>query len=296
MIRNNNLSPIPFYPSLSEQDFRKWYAHGDKYKNVVDDELLIPFFLSYPNSAATISWVKFFKCCGEEVTGAGSFNLAFSDAFDHDGNFSGYGSVLQSKIGKYVVGDNAIFFYPALGAYVLGLPRGYYYIQIHLSDGGNRYSDIFYVEPSEMRGISLKWYDADDLEYADGVVPYNHMVGGEYYGNRLYLDTEIGMPEYSYTEDGEERDGRFFPVKQISEKVYKFKAIVPEYVCDCLRLVGLSDVVKITDQYGRDYDVEHFEMDVNWLDGGHLAEVECTFETDTVVKKVGKSYGTINSR
>ena len=104
------------------------------------------------------------------------------------------------------------------------------------------------------------------------------------------------MPEYTFTEDGEERDGRFFPIKQISEKVYKFKAVVPEYLCDCMRLIRLSDVVIITDQLGRTYNVEHFEMDVKWLDGGHLAEIDCSFETDTVVKKVGKAYGTITPR
>ena len=37
-------------------------------------------------------------------------------------------------------------------------------------------------------------------------------------------------------------------------------------------------------------------MEVEWLDGGHLAEIDCSFETDTVVKKVGKAYGTITPR
>ena len=295
MNRNNNLSPIPFYSTIEEQDFRKWYAYGGMYKNVVDDEVLIPFFFVHPNTEATISWVKFFKCCGEEISGAGSFNMAYDEAFDHEGQGNAFGNILQTKIGRMEVNGNVTYYYAAKGAYVLGLPRGYFYIQIHFSDNTDRYSDIFYVEPSANRGVFLKWYDGSDLEYADGVIPYQHGVGG-YYGNQLYLDTEIGMPEYAMTEDGEERDGRFFPIKQISEKKYHFKVIVPEYICDCLRLVGLSDVVKITDQYGREYDVEHFEMEANWLDGGSLAEVEITFETDTVVKKIGKNYGTITSR
>ena len=276
MNRNNNLSPIPFYSTIEEQDFRKWYAYGGMYKNIVDDEVLIPFFFVHPNTEATISWIKFFKCCGEEI----------SDAF---------GSILQTKIGRMEANGKVTYYYAAKGAYVLGLPRGYYYIQIHFSDNTNRYSDIFYVEPSSNRGILMKWYDAEDLEYADGVVPYAHGIGG-YYGNQLYLDTEIGMPEYAMTEDGEERDGRFFPIKQISEKKYHFKCILPEYACDCLRLAGLSDVVKITDQYDREYDVEHIEFDVSWLEGGALAEVDVTFETDTVVKKIGKNYGTITPR
>jgi len=276
MNRNNNLSPIPFYSTIEEQDFRKWYAYGGMYKNIVDDEVLIPFFFVHPNTEATISWIKFFKCCGEEISGA-------------------FGTILQTKIGRMEANGKVTYYYAAKGAYVLGLPRGYYYIQIHFSDNTNRYSDIFYVEPSPNRGVLMKWYDGSDLEYADGVVPYAHGIGG-YYGNQLYLDTEIGMPEYAMTEDGEERDGRFFPIKQISEKKYHFKCILPEYACDCLRLAGLSDVVKITDQYDREYDVEHIEFDVSWLEGGALAEVDVTFETDTVVKKIGKNYGTITPR
>ena len=295
MNRNNNLSPIPFYSTIEEQDFRKWYAYGGMYKNIVDDEVLIPFFFVHPNTEATISWIKFFKCCGEEISGAGAFNMADDEAFDHDGIGNAFGSILQTKIGRMEANGKVTYYYAAKGAYVLGLPRGYYYIQIHFSDNTNRYSDIFYVEPSSNRGILMKWYDGSDLEYADGVVPYAHGIGG-YYGNQIYLDTEIGMPEYAMTEDGEERDGRFFPIKQISEKKYHFKCILPEYACDCIRLAGLSDVVKITDQYGREYDVEHIEFDVSWLDGGALAEVDVTFETDTVVKKIGKNYGTITPR
>jgi hypothetical protein len=63
-----------------------------------------------------------------------------------------------------------------------------------------------------------------------------------------------------------------------------------------MRIIRLSDVVRITDQEGHAYKVEHFEMEVDWLEGGHLAQIECSFETDTVVKKVGKAYGTITPR
>lgn len=294
----NNLSPIPFYSSLAEQSFRKWYANGELYKNPVDYEVLSPFFLAHPNTSATVSWVKVFKCCDEEALGRGEFNNSFSEAFNKTGGENPFGTIIQNHLYSFVSGSQKIFYYTAIGAFVIGLPRGFYYIQIHFSDNTNRYSELFYVHPdySTQRGVEVKWYDAEDLEYNGGVIPYGNHSHSDYYGNRLYLDSEVGMPEYTYTEDGEERDGRFFPIKQISEKVYKFKCIIPEYVCDCLRTVGLSDVIKITDRDGVVYNAEHFEIDVNWLDGGYYAEVECTFETDTVVKKIGKNYGTITPR
>lgn len=305
ILNNNNLSPIPFYGSLAEQDFRKWYAYGGMYPHRVSSRNLVPFFFTVDEEGVSIDKVSVFQvCCNEEVFGKGSYNLSFSDAFSvhkEEGGDVPIGSLIEAQCGIMETDGYSTIYFSAPNINI-GLEKGAYFMQFDLStDGGPMtvYSDVFFVEPSTDLNkffVGIKWYDGSDLELSDGgVIPYSHGIG-KYYGNQIFLDTTIGMPEYSFTEDGEERDGRFFPIKQISEKVYKFKAIVPEYLCDCMRLIRLSDVVKITDQLGRTYNVEHFEMEVEWLEGGHLAEIDCSFETDTVVKKVGKAYGTITPR
>lgn len=306
--RNNNLSPIPFYESLDEQDFRKWYSYGYKYPHRVSGDNLIPFFLTYGDPIASVTEIKFYKaCCSEdEITGGGSYSLAFDYCFSVTGtpNNQTFGETLLSYCGVYNADDDSygVIYYTAPDISI-GIPQGIYYMEItfELEDGDSvtRYSDVFFVDDSssiDRNCIELKWYDGEDLEFSDGVIPYSQTMGSRYYGNKIYIETEIGMPEYSFTEDGEERDGRFFPIKQLSEKVYKFKFLAPEYLCDAMRLIRLSDVVTITDRYGREYEVEHFEMDVDWLEGGVLANVECTFETDTIVKKIAKDYDTITSR
>ena len=306
ILNNNNLSPIPFYGSLAEQDFRKWYAYGGMYPHRVSSRNLVPFFFTVDEEGVSIDKVSVFQvcCADEEVFGKGSYNLSFSDAFSvhkEEGGDVPIGSMIASQCG-IVEGDGCATIFYCAPSTNIGLAKGAYFMQFDLStDGGPMtvYSDVFFVEPSTDLNkffVGIKWYDGSDLELSDGgVIPYSRTIG-KAYGNQIFLDTTIGMPEYSFTEDGEERDGRFFPIKQISEKVYKFKAVVPEYLCDCMRLIRLSDVVKITDQLGRTYNVEHFEMEVEWLDGGHLAEIDCSFETDTVVKKIGKAYGTITPR
>lgn len=306
ILNNNNLSPIPFYGSLAEQDFRKWYAYGGMYPHRVSSRNLVPFFFTVDEEGVSIDKVSVFQvcCADEEVFGKGSYNLSFSDAFSvhkEEGGDVPIGSMIAAKCGIMETDGYSTIYYSAPNINI-GLEKGAYFMQFDLTtDGGPMtvYSDVFFVEPSTDLNkffVSIKWYDGSDLELSDGgVIPYAHGEG-KYYGNQIFLDTTIGMPEYSFTEDGEERDGRFFPIKQISEKVYKFKAVVPEYLCDCMRLIRLSDVVTITDQLGRTYNVEHFEMEVEWLEGGHLAEIECSFETDTVVKKIGKAYGTITPR
>lgn len=285
ILNNNNLSPIPFYGSLAEQDFRKWYAYGGMYPHRVSSRNLVPFFFTVAAQGVRISKVSVFQvCCNEE-----------------EGGDVPLGNMIASQCGVIERGGCSTIYFcaPIIN---IGLEKGAYFMQFDLSTNGGPmtvYSDVFFVEPRtdlDKFFVGIEWYDGADLELSDGgVIPYAHIFGS-LYRNQIFLDTTIGMPEYTFTEDGEERDGRFFPIKQISEKVYKFKAVVPEYLCDCMRLIRLSDVVIITDQLGRTYNVEHFEMDVKWLDGGHLAEIDCSFETDTVVKKVGKAYGTITPR
>lgn len=306
ILNNNNLSPIPFYGSLAEQDFRKWYAYGGMYPHRVRAHNLVPFFFVVDEVGVSINKVSIYQVCctDEEVFGRGSYNLSFSNAFsvhEEEGGDVPIGNLVAANCGVLERDGYSVIYYCSPSGDI-GLEKGAYFMRFELdTDSGlmEVFSDVFFAEPEtslRKNCIRIQWYDAEDLELADGgMIPYSHTIG-KAYGNQIFLDTTIGMPEYSFTEDGEERDGRFFPIKQISEKVYKFKAVVPEYLCDCMRLIRLSDVVRIDDQEGRTYKVEHFEMEVEWLDGGHYAQIECSFETDTIVKKVGRSYGTITPR
>ena len=73
ILNNNNLSPIPFYGSLAEQDFRKWYAYGGMYPHRVSSRNLVPFFFTVDEQGVRISKVSVFQvCCNEEVFGKGS--------------------------------------------------------------------------------------------------------------------------------------------------------------------------------------------------------------------------------
>lgn len=92
MTSNNNLSCIPFYRNLEEQDYRKWYAYGDKFPNRVPGDYLVPFYFVIPPFPSGEPWgfdyVKIYKACdngGDPILDLGSFNLSFSSAFDNKG-------------------------------------------------------------------------------------------------------------------------------------------------------------------------------------------------------------------
>lgn len=303
MQTNNNLSCLPFYTSLEEQDFRKWYAYGAKYIHRVPSDFLVPFYFVLPYAPSGEAWyidkVRLYQHCCTDIPrdGNGSFNIAFSDAFERGESFL---SILQANnLSIRDMGDGLEeVVYTAYPNTPLNLARGLYYINITIGcpgeDDREYFSDIFFVdsrENLEANSVKLEWWNIDNLEYEGGLVPYDaSMTGSDRYKNVFYLDTEIGKPTYNFTEEGEERNGYFFPTKQISEKAYNMSFIAPEYLCDVMRLIRMADVAKITDRLGRVYNVEHFESDVDWLEQGYYAEVNCTFQTDTVIKKVGKAY------
>lgn len=285
-MHNNNLSSIPFYRSVAEQDFKKWYAYGEHTPLKVSRTKLLPFFFFHAGatSSPSVSSVSFYNECGDSV----SVSTTYTNA-------------IKNAISSYVNNGGVTFFFSDTSSN-MSLPKGFHYLRIGVSVGGTTtyyYSELFQICEDAtllMECIKVKWYDSEDVQISGGgVIPFAHQAHTYYY-NQMFLSSDIGMPEYSFTEEGEDRDGHFFPVKQISEKVYKMKFVATESMCDCLRLACQSDVVKITDHNDKVYDVEHLELNVTWLDGGFFAEVEISFETDTVVKKVGKAYGTINSR
>ena len=296
----NNLSCIPFYETKEEQDFRLWYAYGDKYPHYVPSDYLIPFFFSIPLFAYDTISVHFFKaCCNEEeyLGIVGSYNNDFSiDFATYNSDFTSIMELNGLVVKTDEITQKRILTYYAREEESLNLEDGMYYMAFTFSFRGHKireyYSDVFFVKKREAlsRKVMLEWRNEENLEYDGGFIPYAETEGGDNFTNRLYLDTTIGMPEYKFTEDGEERNGRFFPIKQISEKVYKMTFIAPEYLCDVMRLIRMADYIKITDDLGRNYNVEQFEMDVKWSQGGHYAEVSCSFQTDTVVKKIGKAY------
>lgn len=310
---NNNLSCIPFYTSLAEQDYRKWYAYGEKYPHRVPSDFLLPFYFVTPPTPSGEAWfidkVIFYKACCDEaepITGSGSFNLSFSTAFDRgDSVTESFEHCMQVNgltIREADPNFNEVIYFATHSAR-LDLPKGLYYIEITIGCAGEEdrtyYSDIFFAdsrENLEANSIRLEWWNEENLEYDGGMIPYGESLGINRFKSDIFLDTEIGKPTYNFTEEGEERNGHFFPTKQISEKSYNFGFVAPEYLCDVMRLIRMADVVRITDKLGRVYNVEQFEMDVNWMEQGHYAEVGCAFQTDTVVKKVGKAYNNITDR
>lgn len=186
--------------------------------------------------------------------------------------------------------DSVVFF--GRRAVNLDLPDGQYFIVATAMDGSKFYSEVFnLVDPDSLDCyLRLDWYDYEDLKWDSGAIIYLQPNNEDTkYHNILYIPASLDRPEYAFDEEGEERDGFFFAEKQLSEKVYKFVFLAPEFLCDVVRLIAMADKITITED-GKDYYADRFTSEIAWQEQGDLASVNVEFRTGAVIKKIASKF------
>lgn len=262
MTPNNNFFPLPWYKSVKYQDFRKSYAYGNVFQLIAPDRSLLPFQIRRAHRPEATFTVRILYDDGTQYRNvsadvAADLHVVTGEDFD----------VIQ------YCNDGGIGFFQRLAP-------GRYYAE--LSDGVETwFSEVFSVVDDLSRYIKLEYWSADNQEYNGGEIDY---LNG--YRNVLYICSELGKPDYEFEEEAEARDGYPYIEKQVGKKIFRFECKAPEYLVDALRVVWLSDYVRMTAN-GQLYEVMHFLPDPNWQEDGHYAMVECEVEADTILKKIG---------
>lgn len=266
MIPNNNFSVLPFYDSLDKQNHRKDYAFGNIYPLIAQANYLLPFQIVTPRtSKPSFIDVTLLDRNGKKIksltSAMGEAGLAFVPLSDQN-------------VGVIV--------FPAILPMATDMRNGVYYLQVY-DNNTTYYSEMFTIVQNVDEYLKIEWWDEENLIFDECAIVYKNPS----FKNRVYLCTQLARPDYNFEEDGEDRDGYFFPAKQISEKVYRFNFIAPEYLLDAMRLIRMSDHVVITCK-GETYTADSFLLSPTWEDQGDLAGVDAEFETATVVKKIGR--------
>lgn len=268
MIQNNNLSPLPWYSDIKYQNARKSYAYGNIYPLFSQSGFILPFqfvvdYNAAPNITGAILYDKDGKTVMDLLTAMTSIGL---------------------RVLSFPTNGYNIVFYPGQLPLGITMQQGIYYLRLTVN-GRYYYSEMFTVVAGGMDGyLRVQWWDDENLYYEGGHVQYS-----DQYKNVVYLCAELGKPEYQFEEDGENRDGFFFPEKQLSEKTYKFVFLAPEFLCDAMRIIRLSDHAVVTSN-GISYNCDTFLITPKWQTQGDLASVEAEFDTNTVIKKIGRGY------
>ena len=268
--RNNNLSVLPFYENSEELNNERTYAYGEVYPLYTPLGAVPPFQIIKHYTDAYVSYV-YLRKYGDPDTSLIDVTQKLEDAGLHTAHYSsdGYDVVI----------------YPSIAPANITTKEGRYQLLIIMSDGGRFTSDYFVVVGDMSAYLQIQWWDIQDL-----VMDGTRIVYGDGFKNVLWLNTQLGKPEYEFEEEGETRDGYFYPEKMISEKKYKCVILAPEYLCDVMRFIRMSDYVIVKDRWGHKYRCDTFLCTPKWETQGDLASVEIEFTCETVAKKVGRGY------
>ena len=250
---NNNLSVLPWYTSLDKQNAKKWYAFGNVWPLVMPTNRIIPYQFVVPFTDVAIA-------------GSSIINLDTKDIYDGQSSHA-----LVTRVDYTVVKSNG---------FTVSLPEGRYYAKIDFANGVTYYSEVFTLVSNISDYVKIQYWNDDILVYNGGEINYEDEFKFE-----MYLCTTIGKPEYSFEEEVTKRLGYKFPELQVSNKLYRFTCIGPEYLCDAMRLIRLSDYIKIVSK-DDSYNALTFSYDAKWETQGDLASIEVEFETDTIIQKL----------
>lgn len=283
---HSNISPLPFYADINEQNHRKSYAYGQVYPLISAGNDLLPFQFIYENPNVITP----------------SFGNDYNEDFSTTVGSSSIGSILAARLVSLDTGmatdittamitqglsvsqsSSGLFRIKYPGGSVPSQP-GYYYLELAFTGVPDvLYSDVFLFTRDVSNCIRLDYSNSQDLSLPVGSVDFSNN-----FKFTCFLHTAIGKPEYSYEEEATSRNGYIFVESQVCKKIYKFTVLAPEYLCDALRIVRLCNEKTIRDHH-KTFTALSFSMDVKWEDQGDLASVECEFETDTVIFNIGNT-------
>lgn len=269
MIPNNNFSCLPFYDDIRDQNARKWWVYGRVYPLFTPADKLLPFQIIMEGdnaSTTTIAHVDLF-----DKNGALVYNLDGVLPFLYKVQKSGFWVIVFQ-------GTYTIPYYLDLGQYYLRMQIGSAY----------KYSEVFTVIKDMEPYLKIQWWDLEDFVMDAGTIIYNAESTNHEavnFKNTLYLESDIAKPEYLFEDENENRDGFYFPIKQISEKKYRFSFLASEYMLDVMRFIRMADHIEIT-YHGKLFQPDSFLLTPEWVDEGDVATVDAEFETGTVAKKL----------
>ena len=269
MIPNNNLSVLPWYTSIEQQNARKWWVYGRVYPLFTPAGFILPFQLIVPHvTTPNIASVLLYNANTNSVIENATTKLRNTGLTTKQFASLGYDVVV----------------YPGMLPAFTSMQNGRYYF-VATINSVTYYSEIFTVVNDIQPYMKIEWWDREDFVMDAGTIVYTN----PQFKNVLYLQADIAKPEYPFEEEGETRDGYFFPTKQISEKRYRFSFLASEYLLDVMRFIRMADFAEI-EYHGQTYSLDTFLMTPEWEDNGDVAAVDAEFDTATVAKKIGLGY------
>lgn len=246
--------------------YKKWYAYGKEFALPFSTTELPPFqftVASLPSFDPTT--VEVFLV--NEATGVRT------------------GTGIKIKVDTMDEHNSVLYVSPGSNVYAKSIEPGVYRAEFAIPEGETYVSTPICVTDgieTNTNFVKLEYWNDEKLAYPNGFVTTGTDNDFKF---QMYIPTTFFKPKYEFEEEITKRAGYKFLELQTCNKVFGFNFLAPEYICDALRLVRLSDYIRFTHD-GEYYNALNFEYNPDWQDNGYLAAIECQFETDTIIQKL----------
>lgn len=262
----NNFSPLAFREKSMKATYKKWYAYGKEFALPFSTTELPPFQFTVTNLPSfDPTTVEVFLV--DEATGVRS------------------GTGIKIKVDTMDEHNSVLYVSPGSNVYAKSVEPGVYRAEFAIPEGETYVSTPICVTDgieTNTNFIKLEYWNDEKLAYPNGFVTTGTDNDFKF---QMYIPTTFFKPKYEFEEEITKRAGYKFLELQTCNKVFGFNFLAPEYICDALRLVRLSDYIRFTHD-GEYYNALNFEYTPDWQDNGYLAAIECQFETDTIIQKL----------
>lgn len=256
------ISPLKFYDDFHKQNRYRSFAYGHVAPLITNPNVVSPFQLIVSGNVSEVY-----------VRSADTNKRVTSNVVER---FKDAGLRNISKNDYNILLFLGIFPLSSVIDY-----EGQYWLEIH--SGGWYYSEVFCFDNNIDDCLKVEYWNPEgDFALKNGII----ILGSENFHFILLLKSELGKPEYSFEEEATKRLGYSFIESQVSKKTYKFNIVIPEYLCDAMRIIRLCSQKKITCK-GETYDAITFNMEVDWQEQGDLASVTCEFDVDNIITNLG---------
>lgn len=256
------ISPLKFYDNFHKQNRYRSFAYGHVAPLITNPNVVSPFQLIVSGNVSEV----YVRSADTNKRVTGNVVERFKDAGLRNVSKNGYKVLLFLGI------------FPLSGVIDY---EGQYWLEIH--SGEWYYSEVFCFDNNIDDCLKVEYWNPEgDFALKNGII----ILGSENFHFILLLKSELGKPEYSFEEEATKRLGYSFIESQVSKKTYKFNTVIPEYLCDAMRIIRLCSQKKITCK-GETYDAITFNMEVDWQEQGDLASVTCEFDVDNIITNLG---------
>lgn len=262
----NNFSPLAFREKSMKATYKKWYAYGKEFALPFSTTELPPFQFTVANLPSfDPTTVEVFLV--DEATGTRS------------------ATGVKIKVDSMNEHNSVLYVSPGSNVYAKSIEPGVYRAEFAIPEGETYVSTPICVTngiETNTNFVKLEYWNDEKLSYPNGFVTTGTDNDFKF---QMYIPTTFFKPKYEFEEEITKRAGYKFLELQTCNKVFGFNFLAPEYICDALRLVRLSDYIRFSHD-GEYYNALNFEYSPDWQDNGYLAAIECQFETDTIIQKL----------